>query len=87
MYKAIAIPNRLLTGAEVATILNVSKTFAYRMMREGQIPTVRLGNKGKAVSVKPHDLLQYIDTNLTGGNLLYSPLLTVQSTITIEDAD
>ena len=54
--------SRLLTGEEVAEILNVSTSFAYRMMRRGDIPTVRLG---RAVRVRIEDLEDFIKGTLT----------------------
>jgi excisionase family DNA binding protein len=54
--------NRLLTGSEIASILNVSKAFAYQLMRNGEIPTVRLG---RAVRVRPEDLQAFVKKNLT----------------------
>ncbi|MBT3670609.1 MAG: helix-turn-helix domain-containing protein [Chloroflexi bacterium] len=33
----------LLTGDEVAKILKVSKSFAYLLMKKGEIPVVRIG--------------------------------------------
>ena len=47
----------LLKGSEVAKILHVSRSFAYKLMNRGDIQTVRLGN---AVRVKPEDLERYI---------------------------
>lgn len=51
----------LLTGGQVAKILNVSRSFAYQLMRTGEIPTVRLG---RAVRVRPEDLKNFVETNL-----------------------
>jgi excisionase family DNA binding protein len=48
----------LLNGEEVAKRLHISLSFAYTLMRRGDIPTVRLGN---AVRVRPEDLQRYID--------------------------
>ena len=50
----------LLKGNDVARILNISRAFAYQLMRQGEIPTVRIGN---AVRVRKEDLLAYIDRN------------------------
>jgi excisionase family DNA binding protein len=47
----------LLKGGQVAEILHVSRSFAYLLMRRGDIPTVRIGN---AVRVRPEDLERYI---------------------------
>ena len=56
------IPNRLLTAEEVADILNVSRSKAYRMMRLKEIPTITIG---KNVRVSNEDLDEYINSNRT----------------------
>ena len=48
---------RLLKTDEVADILQVSRSFAYQLMKRGEIPSVRIGN---AVRVRPEDLQRYI---------------------------
>ena len=53
----------LLKGNDVARMLNISRAFAYQLMRQGEIPTVRIGN---AVCVCKEDLLAYIDHNRRG---------------------
>ena len=55
---------RLLKAEEVATILNVSRSFAYLLMQSGQLRTVRLGH---SVRVHPVDLEQYVAKNAFGG--------------------
>ena len=52
----------LLTGSDVARILKVSRSFAYILMRRGEIPTVRMGS---AVRVRPENLEEYIAKNVT----------------------
>jgi excisionase family DNA binding protein len=52
----------LLTGDEIAKILNVSRSFAYLLMKSGQIPTVRLG---RSCRVRPQDLSDFIEQNLS----------------------
>jgi excisionase family DNA binding protein len=52
-----------LKGNDVARVLNISRAFAYQLMRQGEIPTVRIGN---AVRVRKEDLLAYIDQNRRG---------------------
>jgi excisionase family DNA binding protein len=52
--------DRLLTGDEVARILNVSRAFAYQLLQRGEIATVRLG---RAVRVRPEDLQRFIEAN------------------------
>jgi putative molybdopterin biosynthesis protein len=47
----------LLKSEEVARKLHVSRSFAYLLMKRGDIPTVRIGT---AVRVRPKDLEQYI---------------------------
>lgn len=48
----------LLKGNDVARLHNISRAFAYQLMRQGEIPTVRIGN---AVRVRREELLAYID--------------------------
>jgi excisionase family DNA binding protein len=52
----------LLTGEEIAKILHVSRAYAYQLMRQKQIPTVKIG---RSVRVRPGDLEQFISTNVT----------------------
>ena len=52
----------LLNANDIATILNVSKTFAYKLMRNGEIPTVKML---KARRVREEDLHQYIKHNIS----------------------
>lgn len=52
--------SQLLKAAEVAEILNVSLALAYKLMRNRNIPTVRIGN---ARRVDPLDLQNYINEN------------------------
>jgi len=54
---------RLLRASEVADRLGISLTFSYLLMQRGEIPTVRLG---RAVRVRPSDLEQYIEMNISG---------------------
>jgi len=48
---------KLLNPADVAEILQVSRASAYKMLKEGAIPTVRFG---KSIRVKREDLEVYI---------------------------
>jgi len=52
-----SMEEKLLKGGEVAEILHVSRSFAYLLMRRGDIPTVRIGF---VVRVRPEDLERYI---------------------------
>ena len=53
---------QLLKSDDVAEILHVSRSFAYLLMKRGDIPTVHVGN---AVRVRPEDLERYINSNAT----------------------
>lgn len=54
----------LLTATDVAAILNVSRTQAYRLMR-GPLPVVRFG--GGCVRVRMVDLESFIASHVQGG--------------------
>lgn len=56
----------LLRANEVADKLRISRSFAYLLMKRGEIPTVRLG---RAVRVHPSDLDQYIAKNTSNGSV------------------
>jgi len=51
---------KLLTAEEVATILNISRSKTYKMMRLKEIPTIIIG---KNVRVSSKDLENYISIN------------------------
>jgi len=53
----------LLNANEVASILNVCRSFAYRLMQTGQVRTVQIGH---SVRVRPEDLDRYILDNMSG---------------------
>ena len=48
---------KLLTAKEVADVLQVSRSMAYRMMQRGELPTIRVGS---AVRVRGNDLEEFI---------------------------
>jgi excisionase family DNA binding protein len=52
---------RLLKPIDIADILNVSRSFAYRLLQTGAIPVIRLG---RACRVRPQDLAEYLEENL-----------------------
>ena len=52
---------RLLRNKEVAQRLGISKAYAYRLMKNGEIPTVRMG---RAVRCRPEDVEVFILANL-----------------------
>ena len=54
------VTKRLLKAEEVASILGVSRSKAYHMMRQGEIPTITIG---KNVRVSEEDLQDYILTH------------------------
>ena len=53
-------PEELLRREDVARILNISRSFAYLLMKRGEFPIVRMG---RSVRVRPSDLEQYIEKN------------------------
>jgi excisionase family DNA binding protein len=54
------MPTRLLNSREVADILQISKSKAYKLMRCGELAAVHIG---KSVRVKPDDLSLFIVNN------------------------
>ena len=48
---------RLLTAGEISKILNISRSYPYKLIREGTIPSIRIG---RAVRVRVPDLLTFI---------------------------
>jgi excisionase family DNA binding protein len=52
----------LIKATDVATILNISRAMAYRLMQQGAIRTVCIGT---ARRVRSEDLQSYIEDNLT----------------------
>ena len=56
----ITMPIQLLTGKEVAQILRVSRAYAYRLMKQGSIPTIKIG---RTVRVRYESLLEFIQEN------------------------
>ena len=58
---------RLLRIDEVAEILQVSKTAAYRLVQVGELPAVHIA--GKIVRVRLEDLEKYIQEHLGEGQV------------------
>lgn len=54
--------HRLLRITEVAEILQISKTTAYRLVQVGGLPAVKIGKS--SVRVRVEDLEQYIQLNM-----------------------
>ena len=51
---------QLLKAADVARILNISRSLVYRMLQRGKIPSIRIN---QSVRVDPGDLQQFIENN------------------------
>ena len=58
------LPPLLLNAEQVAQALGVSKSFAYALMRRGEMPVVRMG---RAVRVLWEDLQDFIKDNRDKG--------------------
>jgi excisionase family DNA binding protein len=54
--------NRLLTGNEVAKYLQVSSAQAYKLMKQGEIRTIKFG---RCVRVRDIDLDEFVHRNLS----------------------
>jgi excisionase family DNA binding protein len=54
-----------LTAIEVAQLLNISRAFAYQLMKRGKIRTVSMEG---ARRVRPEDLLHFIEASLEPSN-------------------
>ena len=59
--QVIELPERLLTAVEVASVLNISRAFAYQLMQRGKIRTVCIEG---ARRVRPEDLRSFIENSL-----------------------
>lgn len=56
----------LLKPTDVATTLGVSRSFAYQLIKSGDLPSVRIG---RTVRVRPQDLETFIQFNVAGKKL------------------
>ncbi len=61
------LPDRLLRGSEVAELIGCSRAMAYRLMKRGTIPVVRIPG-GKTVRVPREALLGWIRDNTRAGS-------------------
>jgi excisionase family DNA binding protein len=68
---------KLLNGKEVAELLRVSKALAYRLMSQGDIPTIHISRK--TVRVRQEDLEQFIAKNLAVKNSDHSKRVSEKS--------
>jgi len=57
-------PDGLLKASEVANILRISKALAYRLMQQGEIPTIQFG---RTTRVRQQDLEEFIGKHLKSG--------------------
>lgn len=62
---ARVVPEKLLKAEDIAELLSISRTAAYRLLRDGALPSVRFG--GGTVRVRPADLAAFIQAHLGGG--------------------
>jgi excisionase family DNA binding protein len=51
--------DRLLDSRQIAVILCISRSYAYLLMRNGTLPTVRMG---RVVRVRERDMDRYLQT-------------------------
>ncbi len=65
----ISVSIQLLTGEEVARILKISRAYAYRLMKQGDIPTIKIG---RTVRVS-YDNLWLCCMNMGSGHTTPSP--------------
>lgn len=56
----IDVETKLLKVDEVASVLNVTKSFVYQLIRAAKLPAVHFG---KAVRIHPDDLDQFINSS------------------------
>jgi excisionase family DNA binding protein len=48
---------------DIAKALSISRAYAYRLVMDGTIPSIRIG---RSVRVRPIDLQAFIDENIKG---------------------
>jgi excisionase family DNA binding protein len=53
----VGMTDRLLKGGDVATVLGISRSLAYRMMRTGEIQSIRFG---RTIRVRPEALERFL---------------------------
>ncbi len=56
-------PTKLLKAPEVAVILNCSKAFVYKLIKQRTLPSVQIGY---TVRVRSEDLMSFIENNMQG---------------------
>ena len=58
LYAATDRLPRLLTAGDVAKVLNISRSYAYKLIRDGTIPSIQIG---RSVRIRYMDLMEFID--------------------------
>jgi excisionase family DNA binding protein len=61
--KGVDMDTVLLTAVEVASVLRISKAHSYKMIKSGELPSVRFG---RSVRVKQEALDAFISKNVSG---------------------
>ena len=61
IHEVVQIGERLLKVQDIAFYLNTSKSYAYRLVQTGVLPSVKIG---RSVRVRPRDLQVYVEQNL-----------------------
>lgn len=56
---------RLLTVAEVASVMRVSRMTVYRLIRRGQLKAIRVGRNYR---VREQDLREYLESSAVSGD-------------------
>ena len=59
--------SRLLTVAEVASLMRVSRMTVYRLIRRGQLKAIRVGRNYR---VREDDLNEYLEAQAVNGEVL-----------------
>lgn len=60
MKRSTTTPERLLTVAEIAECLSLSKKSIYRLIDKGKLPVSRCG---RSIRIQPKDLENFINGN------------------------
>ena len=64
--------DKLLKGGDVANLLGISRSLAYRMMRTGEIQSIRFG---RTIRVRPEALEKFLQARtISNGQGVKSPL-------------
>ena len=74
--------DKLLKPAEIALALGVSRSFAYHLIRSGELRSVRIG---RSVRVHPQDLEAYIKFHTSGTEL--TTIISEQKLISMRGAE